>query len=328
MLPRHYSRFSVMSQMSFEDLQVRELDSSQTTTHPEEALAALLALPTVDPLLHPFGAESDAKSSHDAKVAAWLLHAEDAMQRPGRRREHLLHEALSPAPDVFQRAREPPSRICTPLVICMSIACALAALWMLSSRQGAVNELSLLLSAQVDGNATGTILGEDGASRVTVAAALGDLTRVLTALVDGMAYSPFPVVLQSGGSDVCLTSFTMADVGFTAVICVVGLVLAHLFAAISAPKQASRAPRKQSTPKRSASSAIIHRALASARTGAALKASCTTPPPSPLAPKKKLSHMGTQTPPPPPLVMDMPQACGVRRSSRILMKRLSSHGAW
>jgi hypothetical protein len=318
-----------MSQMSFEDLQVRELDSSQTTVggHPEEALAALLALPNVHPLLHPFGAETDAKSSHDAKVAAWLLHAEDAMQRPGAsRREYLLHEALSPAPDVFQRAREPPSRICTPLMICMSIACALAALWMLSSRQEGVIEMSLL-SAQVDGNATGTILGEDGASRVTVADAVGDLTRVLTALVDGMAYSPRPVIHQSGGSDVCLTSFTMADVGFAAVICVVGLALAHLFATISEPKQASRAPRKQSTPKRSASSAVTHRALASARTGAALKASCTTPPPSPLAPKKA-SHVGTQTPPPPPLVMDMPQACGVRRSSRILLKRLSSHGAW
>lgn len=325
-----------MSHLSFEDLQVHELESSQTTTPPEEAHAALLSLPG------PLSVTDDpgGPASHDARVTAWLHAAETAMQGPigvtrgSRLMREASHVTAAAATSCDQPDAAPPvaSRICTIMALFMTVVGAAIVYLALSLAGDGPTDPRLLTSHNTrlarDAEPDTCVLRAANSSSA-VHGALVNLTHVMSTLADRLAHGILTGATVCGGA-ADMASFTMAHALCVTAMCVLAVcVVARL---IVAPSAAAAAPRArgaagQTTPRR-ASAAPGHRRSTPSPAQTALprrspmQAATPPPPQSPLVVKAMPKHdVGTQTPPLKHAAA-VPQAPGVRRSTRILARSL------
>ena len=308
-----------MSVISFEDVNVHELASSQTTTPPEEA-------PHVQQALQPAG------ETHDA-VDAWLHAAEAALQggqaadvAAACRGRLLMHEANNAAmlgDEPTQLPAKPPESRYIGAPSLMLVAVSTITTVVLLAAAG----MARARSAH-DTPAAAACHPEDGpwSAIIQLQWALSNLTHIATSLgAAASALAPHSIVATEAryaGAET--TPLPLWDARSAAVLCCTLAAASSFHSILSAliirlAHRIGHKPRRQLTTPTQRKRTLVCKPAACAWGPASPPPKREWPPQTP--PRAAVQHAGTQTPPPKAVVL--PDARGSRRSARIMVQQMA-----
>ena len=316
-----------MSVISFEDVNVHELASSQTTQPPEEAAHVLQALTALTP----------ANGTHDA-VDAWLHAAEAALQAgqdmPCRGRL-LMHEASrdETPEDEPQQPPAPPlkSRIGTPSVLLLVAVSTITTVVLLAATGTARTQCSQG-AGQCSAPRTPTVTAchaDDGpwTTFVQMQWALSNLTHIAASL--GAVANALPRMHSLGATEdgyAGAEALAMWDGRAVALLCSALAAAAAVHSIVSliariAFSTGKKPPRRLTTPTQRKRTPASKAAICAWGQASPLLKREMQPLTPPQGGKAAVQHAGTQTPPPKPVAL--PEARGSRRSARIMVKQMA-----